>query len=82
VRRIVRGSTGMYTGSWGDEGKLAILHEKELLLNKDDTANILAAVSLMRHINSALNPALSNLNIPSLPSASSNATSVDQQVHI
>ena len=25
--------TGGYTGTWGPEGKLAILHEKELILN-------------------------------------------------
>lgn len=29
--------TGGYTGSWGESGKLAVLHEKELVLNKEDT---------------------------------------------
>jgi hypothetical protein len=29
--------TGGYTGSWGSEGKLAILHEKELVLSSEDT---------------------------------------------
>ena len=29
--------TGGYTGKWGPEGKLATLHEKELVLNKQDT---------------------------------------------
>jgi hypothetical protein len=41
-------ATGGYTGKWGSEGKLAILHEKELVLNKEDTANILAAVKSTR----------------------------------
>ena len=46
--------TGGYTGEWGDEGKLAVLHEKELILNKDDTKNILTAVSLARTMDSIL----------------------------
>jgi hypothetical protein len=33
--------TGGYTGTWGTAGKLAILHEKELVLNPDDTSNFL-----------------------------------------
>lgn len=34
--------TGGYTGDWNSiEGKLALLHEKELVLNKEDTDNIL-----------------------------------------
>ena len=41
-------NTGGYTGVWGSEGKLAILHEKELVLNKKDTQNILNAVEIAR----------------------------------
>ena len=41
-------ATGGYTGSWGNEGKIAILHEKELVLNQDDTKNILRAVAQVR----------------------------------
>jgi len=51
-------ATGMYTGEWGDEGKLAILHEKELVLNKMDTENILAAVDLVRRISNALSSSM------------------------
>ena len=40
--------TGGYTGSWGSEGKLAILHEKELVLNKEDTENLLASIQMVR----------------------------------
>lgn len=40
--------TGGYTGSWGSSGKPAILHEKELVLNKEDTVNMLATVSAVR----------------------------------
>ena len=46
--------TGGYTGSWGPEGKLAVLHQKELILNAMDTENILSAVSLVRDIRSQL----------------------------
>ena len=40
--------SGGYTGKWGNEGKLAVLHEKELVLNASDTQNILSAVELLR----------------------------------
>ena len=46
-------ATGGYTGDFTD-GKLAFLHEKELVLNQEDTKNMLAAVSTVR----ALEPAL------------------------
>ncbi len=36
--------TGGYTGEWGSYGKLGILHEKELILNKDDTKNWLSSI--------------------------------------
>lgn len=43
-------ATGGYTGSWGSEGKLAVLHEKELVLNKEDTSNMLSLVDILRGI--------------------------------
>ena len=47
--------TGGYTGSWNSsDGKLAMLHQKELVLNKQDTKNILNAVSLVRTITNNL----------------------------
>jgi hypothetical protein len=42
--------TGGYTGAWGNSGKLAVLHEKELVLNKQDTANLLTSVEILRNI--------------------------------
>lgn len=42
--------TGGYTGEWGPEAKLAGLHEKELVLNQDDTKNFLASISILRDI--------------------------------
>jgi len=42
--------TGGYTGSWGPEGRLAMLHQKEIVLNAHDTENFLAAVEIVRGI--------------------------------
>ena len=39
--------TGGYTGAWGANGKFAMLHEKELVLNKGDTENFLASMELL-----------------------------------
>lgn len=44
---IAEHKTGGYTGAWGPEGKLAILHEKELVLNKQDTENLLHTIEVM-----------------------------------
>lgn len=45
--------TGGYTGSWADgSGRLAWLHAKELVLNAQDTKNILAAVDAIRDVSS------------------------------
>ena len=55
--------TGGYTGDWKsvgkEDGKLAILHQKELVLNKEDTKNMLDAVNTIRDIKN-LNGAISN----------------------
>jgi hypothetical protein len=42
--------TGGYTGSWGSYGKLAMLHEKELVLNAHDTDNFLNTMEAMERI--------------------------------
>jgi hypothetical protein len=45
-------ASGGYTGNWGtSEGRIAMLHEKELILNKDDTQNFLKATDILRTIN-------------------------------
>lgn len=47
--------TGGYTGSWGStEGRVALLHEKELVLNKEDTKNLLDTVEVMRNLTNSL----------------------------
>ena len=45
--------TGGYTGEWTNgskDGKLAVLHQKELVLNEADTTNILTAVQSVRDL--------------------------------
>jgi hypothetical protein len=42
--------TGGYTGKWGSYGKLAVLHEKELVLNAKDTENFLAGMGILDKI--------------------------------
>lgn len=42
--------TGGYTGAWGSSGRLAMLHQKELVLNAQDTENMLNAVNIIRDI--------------------------------
>ena len=43
-------NTGGYTGAWGSDGRLAVLHQKELVLNADDTKNFLAATEILRSV--------------------------------
>lgn len=52
--QVLRLDTGGYTGAWGTEGRMAMLHEKELVLNKKDTENMLNAVEILRNITSTL----------------------------
>jgi hypothetical protein len=55
VSAIESYDTGGYTGDWNStNGKMAMLHEKELVLNKADTANILSAVNTVRDMGSVM----------------------------
>ena len=69
--QILQYASGGYTGSWGPEGKLAVLHEKELVLNKQDTANFLTATEMLREIsqmldNNALIASLGMINLQAM----------------
>ena len=50
VNRVQRFNTGGYTGDWGSDGRLAVLHQKELVLNQEDTKNMLATVQSIREL--------------------------------
>jgi hypothetical protein len=65
-------STGMYTGEWGKEGRVAILHEKELVLNQNDTANMLKMLELTRYMISVIdaNAKQMSLGVGNLQAAS------------
>lgn len=72
--------TGGYTGDWGKEGRLALLHQKELVLNSQDTENMLKIINQVRDITAKMG----NLNINSLYGTSDliNNNTVDQNVRI
>jgi hypothetical protein len=77
--------TGGYTGEWGPYGKIAMLHEKELVLNATDTQNLLQSMEFLSKVLElidlqSMNHQLSNITSPYL----SNATdqSLEQNVHI
>lgn len=77
--------TGGYTGAWGPEGKLAVLHEKELILNQDDTQNILSTVSLIRELVNMIDAqaaSASLFNLISTPSPNPNTNTLEQKVEI
>jgi len=78
--------TGGYTGNWNSsEGRPAILHEKELVLNKQDTKNILDSVTIMRSIMASMSgniiSKLGNLS-SSIPLSTNNKEVLEQQVKI
>lgn len=81
---ITNFDTGGYTGSWGQSGKLAMLHEKELVLNSDDTKNFLAGINILRDIVQAIDLQAmyaSNTTIAASGVASANQT-LAQEVSI
>ena len=76
--------TGGYTGEWGDDGRIAVLHQKELVLNAKDTSNILTAVDVVRQLASSIdfNTMTASLATASIKSASGNSGTVEQRVEI
>ena len=90
--------TGGYTGDWGPgdgmpdakNGKMAILHSKELVLNADDTENILQAVQAVRQLttnfrNGAFEDTVAAFNkygSALLQNSFDSSQTVDQNVHI
>jgi hypothetical protein len=81
-KKLLGFDTGGYTGEWGPDGKLAMLHQKELVLNQDDTANLLTAVDMLRVILKTLDIQALNAQLGGLLSAPSlyhNETGVLEQ---
>ena len=82
--------TGGYTGDWGSgQGKVAMLHEKEIVLNKADTQNILSTVSILKDMQNVnfgdkITEALSGLGdaLNDVHSNSASDTGIKQTVEI
>ena len=86
-----RFATGGYTGDWhSNDGKLAVLDSKELVLNADDTKNMLDAVNIVRHIVASLDGSMNtrvagmaiNPDFTQALSGVGGASAVDQNVTI
>lgn len=86
ARKMSGFASGGYTGEWdGDNGKLAILHQKELVLNANDTNNLLNAVSIIRSIGTVIDRMAAFSGLSSLVSAAPqgmSAQGLDQSVVI
>ena len=78
--RIKGFDTGGYTGSWDNSGRLAVLHQKELVLNAKDTENMLNAISIMRNITAMVGAA--NMNKLAMAASGSTNAPIQQSVHI
>lgn len=76
--------TGGYTGDWvGGDGKWAVLHSKELVLNASDTANMLDAVNIVRGIvDKAANLGIKLSDYGANTGSAGYSESIEQSVHI
>lgn len=93
--RLLGYKTGGYVGAWGpgegmneyDNGKMIAVHSKEMVLNAEDTKNILAAVEAVRNLttnfrNGAFEDAVASLNKygPSMIAQTSNTQDINQNI--
>ena len=72
--------SGGYTGSWSgadteENGKLAMLHQKELVLNADDTKNLLDAVGIVRALGDFISATTAGLSRTSASTISNSSIS-------
>lgn len=72
AKKAIGFATGGYTGAWGSSGRLAMLHEKELVLNPEDTINMLKTIDMVRDISNlidlnAANSMFSTLTTMAMP---------------
>ena len=79
--------TGGYTGSWGPDGRWALLHQKEIVLNAHDTENFLAGINVLRDITKAIDlqamsyNGLINNYLPYLQNTNTNTLQQDVTIH-
>ena len=79
--------SGGYTGEWAGidsekNGKLAFLHQKELILNAEDTQNILTAVDIVRQIGTGLRNSAMNIGNISGKNLGTIGDTIEQRVEI
>lgn len=78
--------TGGYTGEWNKDGKLAFLHQKELVLNEQDTKNMLNAVSIIRSLAYSLGTSmlskLAGVSATGYSNQNTTNSALEQNVHI
>lgn len=84
ISTIQKYDTGGYTGEWGKDGRLALLHQKELVLNASDTANMLDIVNVVHDIVRQIDAQAlySRGRRFDLPRIETRAESLEQNVHI
>ena len=79
--------SGMYTGEWPmgsveSNGRWALLHQKELVLNAHDTENFLNAMEIVRQLDNLTNWMANGLGNLVMPNVTTERESLDQNVHI
>lgn len=79
--------TGMYTGEWPSgsvrrNGRLAWLHQKELVLNAHDTENFLDAMEIVRQLDNLTNWMANGLGDLAIPKVTTESSELEQNVHI
>lgn len=79
--------TGMYTGEWPGgsirrNGRLAWVHQKELILKAHDTENFLDAVKIVRQLDNLTNWMANGLGDLIMPKVIGTDNELEQNVHI
>ena len=86
IKDISGYDTGGYTGTWNNSGRLAMLHQKELVLNARDTENMLNTVAIMRNLAYSLGSntlaRLANATAAGYNNSNENNGILEQNVHI
>ena len=83
----VYGDTGLYTGEWSggsehNNGRLAWLHQKELVLNEQDTENFLNAMNIVRQLDNLTSWMANGLGDLFMPQVTTENGTLEQNVHI
>ncbi|WP_431785778.1 phage tail tape measure protein [Paenibacillus lactis] len=75
---VMSAETGGMTPAWGKGGKFLLAHEKELILNKTDTSNLLKVIDFTRNIIDSLK---SSFN-PDMVRSNHTSNSTDNSINI